>query len=56
MDNPQPLLAPPLAWDQLAMKRFIDVGTGVIDSDYKVEVGVVLFNHLHEGFNVQVED
>ena len=29
----------------LAVKKFIDVDTRVIDSDYKGEIGVVLFNH-----------
>ena len=29
----------------LAIKKFIDVGIGVIDSDYRAEIGVVLFNH-----------
>ena len=29
----------------LAVKHFIDVGAGVVDEDYRGEVGVVLFNH-----------
>ena len=29
----------------LALKKFIDVGAGVVDSDYHGEVSVILFNH-----------
>ena len=40
----------------LAVKKFIDVGAGVVDSDYRGEVGVVLFNHSAVDFHVQVGD
>eukprot|EP00928_Gymnodinium_smaydae_P022314 TRINITY_DN1878_c0_g2_i1.p1 TRINITY_DN1878_c0_g2~~TRINITY_DN1878_c0_g2_i1.p1 ORF type:complete len:493 (-),score=133.23 TRINITY_DN1878_c0_g2_i1:178-1656(-) len=40
----------------LAAKRMIDVGAGVVDSDYRGEVGVVLFNHGTEDFPVAVGD
>ena len=40
----------------LAIKNFIDVGAGVIDSDYRGEIGVVLFNHSAVDFPVQVGD
>ena len=36
----------------LTVKRFIDVGAGVIDQDYRGEVGVVLFNHSDTDFKV----
>jgi dUTPase len=29
----------------LAVKNFIDTGAGVVDYDYRGNVGVVLFNH-----------
>ena len=38
----------------LAIRNFIDVGAGVVDSDYRGEIKVVLFNHSAEGFKVQV--
>jgi dUTP pyrophosphatase len=40
----------------LAAKKMIDVGAGVVDSDYRGEVGVVLFNHGHEDFVVEAGD
>ena len=40
----------------LAVKRFIDVGAGVIDHDYRGEVCVVLFNHSDTDFKVNQGD
>lgn len=40
----------------LAHKKFIDVGAGVIDADYRGEVGVILFNFSDEDFDVKVGD
>ena len=40
----------------LALKKFIDVGAGVIDSDYRGELGVVLFNFGKEDFVVNMGD
>ena len=40
----------------LALKRFIDVGAGVVDSDYRGEVGVILFNHGEQDFEVKMGD
>ena len=40
----------------LALKRFIDVGAGVVDHDYRGEVGVVLFNHGDQEFQVKMGD
>lgn len=34
----------------LAWKSFIDTGAGVIDEDYRGNVGVVLFNHGQTDF------
>lgn len=36
----------------LAWKNSINVGAGVIDEDYRGEVGVVLFNHGPEDFKI----
>ena len=38
------------------MKKFIDVGAGVIDSDYRGELGVILFNFGNEDFVVNQGD
>ena len=40
----------------LALKKHIDVGAGVIDPDYRGDVGVVLFNHGHAPFEVKKGD
>merc|ERR1740123_1186524 len=40
----------------LAAKRMMHVGAGVVDFDYRGEVGVVLFNHGADDFNVAVGD
>ena len=36
----------------MALKKFIDTGAGVVDYDYRGNVGVVLFNHSDEDFPV----
>jgi deoxyuridine 5'-triphosphate nucleotidohydrolase len=40
----------------LTHKKFIDVGAGVIDADYRGNVGVILFNHAKEDFVVTKGD
>lgn len=40
----------------LAVKHHIDVGAGVIDADYRGNVGVVLFNHSDADFKVTAGD
>ena len=40
----------------LAIRNFINVGTGVINSDYWGEIKVVLFNHSAEDFSLQASD
>ena len=40
----------------LALQKFIDVGAGVVDSDYHGEAGVVLFNHGDQDFEVKMGD
>ncbi|XP_011873211.1 PREDICTED: deoxyuridine 5'-triphosphate nucleotidohydrolase [Vollenhovia emeryi] len=40
----------------LAWKNHIDVGAGVIDADYRGNVGVILFNHSSEDFEIAPGD
>lgn len=40
----------------LAVKKFIDTGAGVVDEDYRGAVGVVLFNHSDDDFEVKKGD
>ena len=40
----------------LALKKFIDVGAGVVDEDYRGELGVILFNFGEEGFKINMGD
>lgn len=40
----------------LAAKKMLHVGAGVVDYDYRGEVGVVLFNHGSEDFEIAVGD
>ena len=40
----------------LALKKFIDVGAGVLDHDYRGDVGVILFNHGDQDFEVKMGD
>ena len=40
----------------LAHKHFIDTGAGVVDYDYRGNVGVILFNHAETEFTVKAGD
>jgi len=40
----------------LAVKKFIDIGAGVIDRDYRGNVGVVLFNFGSDSFEIKKGD
>ena len=40
----------------LAVKKFIDIGAGVIDADYRGEIGVVMCNHSDEDLKVKQGD
>ena len=38
----------------LALKNGLDVGAGVIDSDYRDSIRVILFNHSDDDFHVNI--
>ncbi|KAK8794313.1 deoxyuridine 5 -triphosphate nucleotidohydrolase [Blastocystis sp. subtype 4] len=40
----------------LALKKFIDVGAGVVDCDYRGPLGIVLFNFADTDFEVKKGD
>lgn len=40
----------------MAWKHFIDTGAGVVDYDYRGNVGVILFNHAETDFEVRAGD
>ena len=40
----------------MALKYSIDVAAGVIDQDYRGPVGVILFNHSDQDFNIKSGD
>jgi len=40
----------------LALNSFIEVAGGVVDRDYKGNVGVILYNHSDEDYTVEVGD
>ena len=40
----------------LAWNNHIDIGAGVIDRDYRGNVGVVMFNHSEEPFSIKTGD
>ncbi|CAI5735018.1 unnamed protein product [Peronospora destructor] len=40
----------------LALRKSIDIGAGVIDADYRGNVGVILFNHSTNDFSVKYGD
>lgn len=40
----------------LALRHQINVGAGVIDADYRGEIGVILFNHSPNDFKVSCGD
>ena len=40
----------------LALKSGINIGAGVVDFDYRGEIGIILFNHNTEEFTINPKD
>merc|ERR1712228_855199 len=40
----------------MAWKKHTDVGAGVVDADYRGDIGVVIFNHSKERLDIAVHD
>uniref|UniRef100_A0A6C0LKD0 dUTP diphosphatase n=1 Tax=viral metagenome TaxID=1070528 RepID=A0A6C0LKD0_9ZZZZ len=40
----------------MAWKKHTDIGAGVIDSDYRGPIGVVMFNHSEEDLKITIGD
>lgn len=40
----------------IALRNFIDAGVGVVNSNYRGEIKVLLFNHVADDFLVKVGD
>ncbi|KAL1925707.1 uncharacterized protein VTP21DRAFT_590 [Calcarisporiella thermophila] len=40
----------------MALKNFLDTGAGVVDADYRGPLGIVMFNHAEEDFQVKEGD
>lgn len=40
----------------LTLKKFIDVGGGIIDSDYRGDIGVILFNFGNHAYVIKTGD
>ena len=40
----------------MSWKRHTDIGAGVVDSDYRGEIGVVMFNHGNQDLDINLHD